>query len=185
MRGVMRASRGRDQQHRHGGGADVQAAESAGHCLFLYISRPIGEKARARQVSSALAAQTFSSRCSRSQELMTCRNTSYSASLTMVNAAMKASPEQLHQRLARPQLAQRLIQRARQPKGQVVGAADDRIGRLQPLDHAEVAAGERCGDGDVGIGVGAAARGSPRAAPAHPTSARAGPRCGCHSPSGH
>src|SRR6266404_5351452 len=36
---------------------------------------------------------TFSSRCSRSQELITCRNTSYSASLTRVKASTNASPK--------------------------------------------------------------------------------------------
>src|SRR5256885_12886527 len=35
-------------------------------------------------------------------------------------------------------------------------AADDRIARLRALDHAEVAAGKRGGNGDIGIGVGAA-----------------------------
>src|SRR5208283_1465963 len=36
--------------------------------------------------------QTFSSRCSRSQELMTCAKVSYSASLTAVKASTKRSP---------------------------------------------------------------------------------------------
>src|SRR5438105_1815920 len=36
--------------------------------------------------------QTFSSRCSRSHELITCRNTSYSASFTIVNADTNGSP---------------------------------------------------------------------------------------------
>ena len=46
---------------------------------------PVGLAARSRH-------HTFSSRCSRSQELITCRNTSYSDSLTIVNAATKGSP---------------------------------------------------------------------------------------------
>src|SRR5690606_16693867 len=39
-----------------------------------------------------LVLHTLSSRCSRSQELITCRNTSYSDSLTMVNALTNLSP---------------------------------------------------------------------------------------------
>src|SRR6185437_13025078 len=39
--------------------------------------------------------QTLSNRCSRSQELITCRNTSYSASLTMVKAETNGSPSSL------------------------------------------------------------------------------------------
>src|SRR6266404_8908536 len=47
-----------------------------------------------RKGPQALSAnQTFSSRCSRSQELITCRNTSYSASLTRVKASTNASPK--------------------------------------------------------------------------------------------
>src|SRR5438445_7272007 len=38
-----------------------------------------------------LQRQTFSRRCSRSQELMTCAKVSYSASLTAVNASTKRS----------------------------------------------------------------------------------------------
>ena len=72
-------------------------------------------------------------------------------------AKREALAEEIHQRAALPQEPERLGQRPRQLERQIVRASRDRLGGLQPLDHAEVAAGERSGHRQVRIGVGTAA----------------------------
>src|SRR4029077_1267747 len=84
-RGLVRAGVGAagGQQQRRTRRADYQTSGNTAHACS-YISVLPGLRRRPGIGRAAIRRYTLSSRCSRSQELMTCRNTSYSASLTMV-----------------------------------------------------------------------------------------------------
>ena len=75
---------------------------------------------------------------------------------------------------------------SRIPRGSAISSSlapsIDRVG-LEPLDHAEIAAGERRGDGEIGIGVGRGHAVLDAPVRRRRRSARAGRRCGCRSPS--
>src|SRR5215813_14707363 len=47
-----------------------------------------------------------------------------------------------------------VIERSRQGMSEAIGAALNLLAGLEPLDHAEIAASERSGDRDIGIGIG-------------------------------
>ena len=142
---------------------------------FLPVARPRSGDLSASRSWLSPRSQTFSSRCSRSHELITREKVSYSFSLTAQYAATKRSPNNSTSVLLALQHRQRIGERARQRERQVVGRARDRRGRLQPLDHAEVAAGERGRDARGTDSRRRRRGGSRRAAPAARTSARAGP----------
>ena len=93
--------------------------------------------------------------------------------------------QELHQRVAGPQLAQRLIERARQPEGQVVGTADDRITTAAGPPSCRGSRRRARPRWRYRDWRRRPRRGSRRGAPAHRTSARAGPPCGCRNPSAH
>ncbi len=67
----------------------------------------------------------------------------------------EALSQQFLQRFALGQVAQRFLQVPGQPVGHIVAAALQRLARLEIAQHTEVAARQRCGDRQVGIGIGA------------------------------